>query len=147
MREDFIVNTRAHSVGKENRSEMVMMNNYQSNPDFKWTYDLQYTTFMLNEENSKRQIRLRSGQDELEFKRVETNYENQYLEVAEYNYSANISNVVALLWNDDNQEIQIFVDVMCKKDLDESDCDKGHEESRAEIIETLKTARLLDKGV
>ncbi|MFS0560710.1 hypothetical protein AB1K91_08210 [Terribacillus sp. 179-K 1B1 HS] len=105
-------------------------------------YIIHYLSPVSDIEWSKDYMNRRAG-EELNFKKLEAVYENQYIEIAEIKDESTLT-LVALIWNDNDQQTQIFTDIMCSKEIDKDECASLQDKEREKVIDVFKSIKFLD---
>ncbi|WP_152655091.1 hypothetical protein [Oceanobacillus sp. CFH 90083] len=141
--EETIIEQRSHIVGPENRSETVELIRIEKLLDIRVNYKMHYNHFMSSEENSKEQMSARANRDLDGFKPIETNFDKQGLEIAEYKPFEDMHSILAIIWNESHQQIQINITVVCTDDKNKKNCIQLPEEEKENIIDHLKSIELI----
>lgn len=140
--QDMIINEESHTVEPDNRGEYIYM---EYNPEnAKGSYavrTIQYTNFMTDETNSKKQIS-NSLDLELEFNEISLN-NNQKLQVTNFEYNEEFSGIAALISNSENQELQIIADIQCGKVAQFDTCASEKEKEKEKIMDWLKSIEFI----
>ncbi|SDC97664.1 hypothetical protein SAMN05421663_105286 [Terribacillus halophilus] len=106
-------------------------------------YIIHYLSPVSDIEWSKDYMNRRAG-EELNFKKLEAVYENQYIEIAEIKPNDSTLTLAALIWNDNEQQTQIFTDIICRKDIDKDKCTSLQDEEQEKVIEVFKSIKLIN---
>lgn len=106
-------------------------------------FTIHYISPVSDIEWSKDYMNRRAGQ-ELNFEKLEADYENQYIEVAEMKPDDSTLTLAALIWNDNDQQAQIFTNIICRKDIDKDECASLQEKEREKVLDVFKSIKFLD---
>lgn len=106
-------------------------------------YIIHYLSSMSDVESSKDYISRGSSEETL-FEKMESDYENQYIEIAEENPNDSTLTLLALIWNDNKQQIQVSTSITCRQDTEQDKCASLKEEERKKVIDVFKSIKLLD---
>lgn len=140
--EDMVVDETS-MAGNEENSESLIFYYDDNNADVMDEYIVHYYSSIPDIEYSKDLMNRKAG-EELDFKKVQTENENQHLEIAEMDSDNTGSYIAALVRNEKNQEIQVFVDIICRDDIAEDKCNTLKEQEKKKVTEVLKSIQFKD---
>ncbi|PAF34509.1 hypothetical protein CHH69_15425, partial [Terribacillus saccharophilus] len=141
--QDMIINEESHTVEPDDRGEYIYMEyNPEGSKDLYAVRTIQYTNFMTDEANSKKQIS-NSLDLELEFNEISLN-NDQKLQLADFEYDEEISGIAALISNSKNQELQIIADIQCGESTQSDTCTSKKEKEKEKIMEWLETIEFIN---
>jgi hypothetical protein len=137
--ERMIVVDESYSLGPDDRSEYLEFSHLKEDKaemDILPVITMDYYNFMSSVESSKEGL---SGKidEELEFKQLETK-ENQNIEYADTT-EGSYPGVAALVWNDNDQQIQIFTTFVCNDNLNEEECEESVESEKKKILDIISS--------
>lgn len=137
--ERMIVVDESYSLGPDDRSEYLEFSHLKEDKekmDILPVITMDYYNFMSSEESSKEGL---SGKidEELEFKQLETeeNHNIEYADTTEGPYPG----IAALVWNDNDQQIQIFTTFVCNDNLNEEECEESVESEKKKILDIISS--------
>ncbi|SDC91692.1 hypothetical protein SAMN05421663_10580 [Terribacillus halophilus] len=142
--EDMIIIERGYSKGQNDGSEMMEISFLPEDievRDVLPTIMVHYYGFMSSEESSKESMSSRR-KEELQFKSLGSDNEGkQYAEYADFTVGP-YPGMAALIWNDNNQQIQISASVVCKEGLSEEDCERLAKPEKEKLLEIFRSIKL-----
>lgn len=140
--ENMTISEKSYNIGPDNRSETVILS--PQNPKGAYVeHQVEYYSFLSDEEHGRDQITSRTGL-EINFEEVPSDFQEQHLEIAEYNYE-NVTEIAALIWKEGQEgQIHSFSSIRCTEDTESDDCSKQKENRKNEIINWLKGIQLID---
>lgn len=141
--ERMIVVDESYSLGPDDRSEYLEFSHLKEDKeemDILPVITMDYYNFMSSEESSKEGL---SGkiEEELEFKQLETE-ENQNIEYADTTEGP-YPGIAALVWNDNDQQIQIFTTFVCNDNLNEEECEESVESEKKKILDIISSIHFM----
>lgn len=140
--EEMKVEYRSHFASSDNERETVEIRNVEKNRNVHVHSFMQYYRSMGTAEDSMRMMSASADKD-LNFKKIETAYENQYLDVAEFQYDENNHTILAIVWNEAGQQIQISLMARCLDSEEMDRCEPLTKEDREKIMEQFKSIELI----
>ncbi|MFP7494404.1 hypothetical protein SFC66_11500 [Terribacillus saccharophilus] len=138
--EDMTIDERSYSKSSKDDSEFITISHTDQSLDVITNIQLKYYGFMGDEETSKQGMS-KKMRDELNFENVSSEYENQKIEVANYS-SGPFPGFATLIWNDNDENIQIFADITCGEDVDTDKCSKLVESEKERILGVFQSIKL-----
>ncbi|MFP7168838.1 hypothetical protein [Terribacillus sp. 7520-G] len=145
--ENLVVIRESYNKDENDGSEMIELSLPKSERDkidAVPVVKLHYYDFMSSEENSKESITARSS-GTLEFKSLESVKSDQHIQYAE-NKDGIYPGLSGLVWNDNNQQIQIFASVVCKEGLSDEECETKAKPIKDSLVEILSSIQFLKEG-
>lgn len=134
---------RSHFVRSDNERETVEIRNVEKIRNVHVHSFMHYYRSMGTVEDSKRLMSASADKD-LNFKNIETDYDNQYLDVAEFQYDEENHTILAIVWNEAGQQILISLMARCLDSEDQNPCEEPlTKEDREKIIEQFKSIELI----
>ncbi len=138
--EDMAVGERSYNKSAKDDSEFINISHTDENLDVFTNIRMDYYGFMSSEESSKDGMSS-SSNEELDFQPLDSRFEGQRIETAELKDTYRPT-FATLIWNDNNENIQIFTDMSCKEGIDSEECSKLLEDEKERILEVLKSIKL-----
>lgn len=138
--EDMTIDERSYNKSSKNDSEFITISHTDQNLDVITNIQLKYYGFMGDEETSKEGMSAKM-REELKFESVSSEYEGQEIEVANYS-SGPFPGFATLIWNDEDENIQIFADMTCSEGLDSDECSKLVESEKERILGVFQSIKL-----
>ena len=140
--EDMVIDDTSNAQPDNNYESLIF--HYENNDIAVMDeYIIHYLSPVSDIEWSKDYMNRRAG-EELNFKKLEAVYENQYIEIAEIKDESTLT-LVALIWNYNDQQTQIFTDIMCSKEIDNDECASLQDKEREKVIDVFKSIKFLDE--
>ncbi len=138
-----IVVDESYSLGPDDRSENLEFSHLKEDKEEMGilpVITMDYYNYMSSKESSKEGL---SGKIdvELEFKRLETE-ENQNIEYADTTEGP-YPGIAALVWNDNDQQIQIFATVVCNDNLNEEECEESVKSEKKKILDIISSIHFM----
>ncbi|UOQ83606.1 hypothetical protein [Gracilibacillus salinarum] len=141
--EDMTISEKSYNIGPDNRSELVNM----ETKNFENIYvghQVEYYSFLSDAAHGKEDITSRMGVD-LSFEEIPSAFQDQHVEIAEYKYD-DVTELATLIRKEEQgQQIHIFTDIRCSKELGAKACEEKRIAKKEEIVEWLKNIQLFDK--
>ncbi|WP_366249000.1 hypothetical protein [Terribacillus aidingensis] len=141
---DMIIGEKSYNIGPENRSETIVIQYPTDSINDQNAFinmRVNYFSTQLSVEKSKEQMATSSNR-ELEFKKIESNFDQQKLEVAEY-VDDSILVLAPIIWSDDGQVMQINTTINCKENVPENKCSESIKEQKEKALEMLKSMHFI----
>lgn len=101
---------------------------------------MDYYNFMSSEESSKEGLAGKID-EELRFKQLETE-ENQNIEYADTTEGP-YPGIAALVWNDNDQQIQIVTTFVCNDNLNEEECEESVKSEKKKILDIISSIHFM----
>lgn len=137
---DMTIDERSYSKSSKNDSEFITISHTDENLDVITNIQLKYYGFMGDEETSKEGMSAKM-REKLNFESVSSEYEGQKIEIANYS-SGPFPGFATLIWNDKDENIQIFADMTCSEGLDSDECSKLVESEKERILGVFQSIKL-----
>ncbi|WP_077304671.1 hypothetical protein [Terribacillus halophilus] len=143
--EDMVVDETS-MAGNEGNSESLIFYYDDNDADVMDQFIINYYSSIPDIEYSRDLMNRRAG-EELDFKKVPSENENQHLEIAEMDSDDSTSYIAAIVRNESKQEIQVFTSIICREDIENNQCDSLKEEEKEKVSDVLKSIQFNnDKG-
>jgi hypothetical protein len=138
--EDMYIGDKSYDRGKNNSSERLIISHKDETLDLYTEIRLTYYDFMDSEESIKSGVSSKAG-EELEFRPLKSNFDNQSIEVAESKDEI-YPGVMAVIWNENRENIQLFSMITCSDNLSEDECSKLVEDEKERVMNIFQSIKL-----
>jgi hypothetical protein len=136
---DMNIVERSYNKSSKNDSEFLTISHTDESLDVFTNIQLKYYGFMSDVESTKDELSAKRN-EELQFQSKNTEFKGQNIEVADYS-SGHFPGFATLIWNDNDENIQIFTDMTCSEDID-TDCSKLVESEKERILIIFQSIKL-----
>lgn len=138
--EDMVISKKSYNIQSDDKGETIIISYPAHQGKAFIIQSLDYYHSQLSAEDSKEQM-VNSAGRELNFQTIESSKEKQSIEVAEYEDDS-LSIIEALIWNDNNEAIQVHTTITCKGGTNNEECAESKGIQKEKALDMLKSIQL-----
>jgi hypothetical protein len=137
---DMSIGERSYNISPKNNSEFINISHTDESLDVFTNIQIKYYGFMSSEESSKEGMSAKSNEN-LDFQPLESRYKGQRIETADLTDTYRPT-FATLIWNDNNENVQIFMDMSCKEGISSKECSQMLADEKERILRVLQSIKL-----
>jgi hypothetical protein len=138
--EDMYIGSKSYERSSDDSCESLNISHKDESRDLFTNIRFRYYGFMSSEESIKDGMSSKTD-TELEFHPISSDIEGQTTEIADYD-SGTYPGLAAVIWNDNNENIQVFSSFICGDDISQEECTKLVEEEKEKMTEIYSSIKL-----